>query len=107
MRAGTLRHLLTIHSPVIGQSTLTGEALATSWTTSEVWGNVETLKGYESFVSRQVDARVDTKIVTRFTTVINAKSLIVVNGATYNVMGVVNSGERSTRLELTCYKVVE
>jgi SPP1 family predicted phage head-tail adaptor len=107
IRAGELRHQLVIHTPVQGQSTLTGAPIASSYSTLNVWGGVDVLKGYELFAASQREAKVDAKIVLRYTTGVNNQSIVVVNGSTYEVVGIVNVQERNLRLELLCTKVVE
>jgi len=69
------------------------------------WASVEPLRGKELFQAKQFQSKVDVKITTRYSTLINAKSKITANGNDYFVEVPINTEERNKELVLMCYKV--
>lgn len=66
MRAGTLRHRLTIQKPTAGTANNYGEQVDT-WSEQDiVWGEVETLQGYERERANQVHPEASVKITIRY-----------------------------------------
>lgn len=65
MRAGTLRHRLTIERPEPSRDT-TGDEIVTWVRVAEVWASIEPLGGREAQTSDQIMAGLDTRITVRW-----------------------------------------
>lgn len=65
MRAGTLRHRLTLQTPVDTQSS-NGQITRTYQDDAVVWGNIKPLVGREYLAAQQVNASVTTQITIRY-----------------------------------------
>lgn len=108
MRAGSLKQRVRVCSLIETQSTGatgTGEMIQ-SWSTgTELWANVEPLRGREYFSARQYQSIVDTRITLRYTTLIDSKSKIIVNGVDYFVESSIDVGLTGTELQCMCYRV--
>jgi SPP1 family predicted phage head-tail adaptor len=107
LNAGRLRHRVSIQNLVETQSTITGE-LVQSWSTVlDVWGNVEPLTGREYFSSQQMQARIDTRVTIRYSTVNITPKMIVANGThLYNIDAVINPELRNEQIQLMCFERV-
>lgn len=66
MRAGELRHRVTIEEPVKTQNATTGEVVITWLSVGTVWADVRPLRGTEEFVAQQIKAGLDTRIKLRY-----------------------------------------
>ena len=77
MRAGDLRHRLTIQKPDKVKDPLSGE-LVDGWIdVTTVWGSVEDLAGKEFFAAQQVNAEITTQVIIRYQKGIKAIMRIV------------------------------
>ena len=99
MRAGRLRHRITIQNPTkqrnqVGETVLAWKDLAT------VWAAVEPVSGKEFFAAKQVIAEVTHKIRTRYRPGISPQSRVLFNGRTFEVNSVINRDERNRELEI-------
>ena len=106
MRGGTLRQYCTIRNLVETPSTATGE-LVQSWSTvsTAVWADIQPVSGREYWLAQQFESRVDTRITIRYMSGISVKGKVVQGTTEYDVLSIVNVGERDRTLELMCYKV--
>ena len=108
MQSGKLRHRVTIRNLIETQSTITGE-LVQSWSTvlDGVWASIEPLQGREYFQAQQTQARVDTKISLRYSTVNITPKMTVHNGTNvYNIETVINPELRNREMDLMCFQRV-
>lgn len=65
MRAGTLRHLLQIQTPVDVRDDIGG--VRQDWSTvATVWGGIEPLRGRELEAARQIEARITHTVTLRY-----------------------------------------
>lgn len=64
MRAGRLRHRITIEEPLEARNSV-GEAVKTWSPVKTIWAAIEPLRGEEKFSVDQAQANVDTKITAR------------------------------------------
>lgn len=105
MRAGELRHRVTIEQKVAGspQRTPSG-AVDDVWTTfKERWAAFEPLSGREFFASEQVQAEVKVRFRLRYTSGITAGMRVVHAGVAYPLVAPpINVGGLNTELHLMC-----
>ena len=100
MRAGKLRHKLTI------QNFTTTNAYGTitkTWATfATAWGSIEPLKGKEFFESMKENSELTHRIRVRYTAGITTKMRISWNSRTFEIISVKDKDERDTEYELMC-----
>lgn len=104
MRAGRLRHRVTVQQLVAGspQQKATGEP-DESWTDFiSVWASVEPITGNERFLAQQHLSQVTTKINMRYRSGITASMRVVFGQAIYNIHAILNWEERNRELTLLC-----
>lgn len=104
MRAGKLRHRVTIQSLVAGspQQTPSGEP-DVSWTdVATVWASVEPLRGRELFAAQEHHSRVEVRIRMRYRSGITAAMRVFWDSRYYNIVVVLDAEERHRELELMC-----
>lgn len=65
MRAGYLRHRLTLQQPVRAQNEIL-ETITTWSDVATVWGSIEPLRGTSYFAAKQANSEVDGKITIRY-----------------------------------------
>lgn len=99
MRAGRLRHRITIQNPTkqrnaVGETVLAWTDLAT------VPAAVEPVSGKEFFAAKQIIAEVTHKIRTRYLLGVSPQSRILFNGREFEVNSVINPDERNRELEI-------
>lgn len=102
MRAGRLRHRLTVQEPVISRGD-SGEELITWVTRGTVWAAIEPIKGKEALTANQILADMDTRIVIRwseFADDITAKWRLKHKTTTYNIASLShkNLGQREIEI---------
>ena len=97
--SGKLRHYISIQNPT-GTRDSYGEPII-SWSTyHKAWANIEPLKGWEYYESKQINAEVSSKITMRYKSGITPKMRVVSGTHTYRILGVINEGERNDNLML-------
>jgi SPP1 family predicted phage head-tail adaptor len=104
MRAGRLRHRVTIQQLTIGspQQKPTGEPDAQWADVATVWADVRPLQGRALFLAQQVESRVDTEIEIRYRAGINAAMRVTHDGDVYDILAVIDPDKRHIRLVLNC-----
>jgi SPP1 family predicted phage head-tail adaptor len=105
VRAGKLRHLVTIQQKVAGSPDQTAEGAPDSdWSAvaSNVWAVVEPLSGRELFAAQQFASEVTTRIRIRYRSGITAAMRVVFESRNYNVRYVMDPDERHKELHLLC-----
>ena len=91
MNAGKLNRRVTIEQKSVTRAA-NGEEIVAWTTVAEVWASVEQLRGREFFAAAQMQDAVDARIVIRYRTGIAREMRArVENGATYDVVGVVET----------------
>ena len=101
MRAGKLRHRVTIQRAVEAQNEF-GEAVTTWVNVGQVWASVEPLRGREYFQADGTQAEVSTVIRMRYRDGIVAKMRLVHGDDSYDIESVIDVGGRGRELELMC-----
>lgn len=100
MRAGRLNKRISVISPRTTARSTDGAPIVTHTTVlGDIWASVEPMGGREQFRGdyRWVDS--DTRFTIRYSTVsITPSNLIVYNGSTYDIQGIVNTDERNREL---------
>lgn len=109
MRAGRLRHRVTIRNLVETQSTITGQ-MAQSWSTlsTAVWASIDpiTSRSYkEQFVAQQHLSQIDCVITVRYLSGISVKGKVINGSAEYNIEAIFDTEERNRELQLMCSRV--
>lgn len=88
MRAGKLRHRVTLQRKEQTQNPLTG-AMVTAWVDVEkVWASVEPLRAREFIAAQAVQSDVSVRITVRYRPGITAAMRLLHDGKTYNITGV-------------------
>lgn len=100
MRAGELRHKVTIQSKTESRSD-TGQ-VTYSWSdTATVWASIEPLSGRELEFAQAVHSETDHKITVRYTA-LTSEDRIKFGDRTFEVLSVKNPHERNIKLEVMC-----
>ncbi len=105
MRAGLMRHRITIESPTEtqgadGSMTLTWAPFAT------VWASVEPLLGREWFDAQREQAEVSHRVRMRFLPGVGHNMRIMWGSRVFEIESVLNAGERNRELVLMCRESV-
>jgi len=101
MRIGELRHRVTLRKKEITEDALKQQSEV--WTDiATVWARIEPLSGREYFAARQENADVSVKVVIRYLPGITAETRVVFDGRVFDVLSVINPGERNISLVLMC-----
>jgi SPP1 family predicted phage head-tail adaptor len=115
MRAGKMRHRVTIQKPVESQNTYGEPEVRWQNVATAVQCSIEPLRGREYFSSRQDNSEVDSRIEMRFRNDISAKQKIVHGPACacnttalqeFYIEGVINVMMRNRTLHLMCNSVI-
>jgi SPP1 family predicted phage head-tail adaptor len=104
MRAGWLRHRVTIQRKVVtrdayGEEDFTWENLST------VWASVEPARGRDVLQATSEQLTYDTLIKMRYGVEVNPDDRILFNSQYYEVRSVVSVLEKSKELELQCIRI--
>ncbi len=104
MRAGELRHRVTIQQKSVVRGTYGEEDVA--WTdVATVWGSVEPLQGREFIEAKQTQAEITTRIRIRYRSGISPEMRAVWDGHIYDIEAVIDVGGRKRELQLMCTEV--
>lgn len=108
MRAGSLRHRLTIQTASTGRDSF-GAGDQGPWIDDKtIWGGIWPLSGNEYFNSQQVKSNVSHKLRIRYTTLSNGSRITSKNRIKYNsdryfnIISIINPDERNIYLDLMC-----
>lgn len=101
MRAGRLRHRITIEQATPTQDDFGQEIIAWS-TLATVWAEKRDLSGRELFQAQQVSSQVTTQFRIRHRTDVGGGERIVHDGVTYNIEAPQDPTGREVELLLLC-----
>lgn len=88
MRAGKLRHRVTIQLPDYTQDPITGE-MTPSWVEfAKAWASIEPLSAREFIAAAATQSKISARIVIRYRTGIDATMRILHRDKAYNIEGV-------------------
>lgn len=105
MRAGRLRHLLTIEEPYESEDAF-GEPIPSWQSLAEVWGRKTDLSGRELFQAQQVNAEVTTEFEIRHRTDVDARMRVVCDDICYGIRSVQDPEGLGERTVLLCARTV-
>lgn len=105
MRAGTLRHRVTIQQATETQNSY-GEIVQTWTTVATVWGAIEARGMRESFTASQQFATADHVITIRHRSDVTPKMRLVYGSRTFDIEGAVDPDGRKRELRLYVREVV-
>lgn len=101
MRAGRLRHTVTLQSKSVSRDAVGGESI--TWSTfATVPAEVQPLSGREYVAMRQAQADVSVRVRLRYLSGVNPAMRVQHGSAVYNVLEVIDVGARNRELELLC-----
>ena len=105
MRAGDLRHRVTIQKRTHAQDSC-GE-MDITWSDGDtIWADIRPLRGDEFYKAQQVSAKITHKIITRYRRDINNITRLKFGERYFNVLAVMDPGERRRELNLLCEEVL-
>lgn len=106
MRAGKLRHLVTLQSP----STARGSAGGTvdAWSdVATVHASIEPLQGREFIAAQQGQARVSHRVTIRYRAGVVPSMRVSFGARLFRIEAVLNTGERNIEQQLMCLEDVK
>ena len=106
IRAGYLRHRLTLQDKVVVQNDY-GEETITWSTTATVWGTIEPLRGREYMEARQEQANISHRVRMRHGPTVKPTMRILNDGRVFEIESVINPLERNRCLELRCREEID
>jgi SPP1 family predicted phage head-tail adaptor len=101
MRAGRLRHRLTLQSKTTTQNAY-GEAVVSWVNQGTVWGAIEPLSGRELYAQQQIQPETKVRVVMRYHSTIDESWRIVSGGKYYDIDTIINADERNRMLTIMC-----
>jgi SPP1 family predicted phage head-tail adaptor len=101
MRAGNLRHRITIQQASEAQDTH-GQAITTWATYLTAWAEISPLRGRELFAAQETHSEINTRIRLRYRPGVTAKMRVVYGSLVYNILAPLNIGSRDRELQLMC-----
>jgi SPP1 family predicted phage head-tail adaptor len=100
MRAGSLRHKITIQSATLAADTMSAGATE-SWSTyATTWAEIKPLKGMEAVEHKKLGQETMHRIWIRYQSGITTSMRIVFGSRTFEIRGVRNPDERNIMLEI-------
>lgn len=105
MRAGELRHRITLRIATVSQDDC-GQPVQTWTDHATVWAAVEPLRGREYFESQQQQAEVTTRIRIRYRAKVSPVMRVKWGVRIYKIEAVIDPDERHQELQLMCAEVV-
>lgn len=105
MRAGPLRHRISIINPKSTSRSTDGAPVVTYTTVVQTWAAVESLTGREPFLGSYRWSEDDKRFTIRYSTEnIQTKMNIVFNGSTYNIISIADTDNRHRELVMIATK---
>lgn len=105
MRAGQLRHRISIQTPVTAKNTRGGEV--TTWSTvATVWADVRTQTGRETVANDQTQPTASHVVTMRHRANVTAQQRIVWGDRVFSINAVLEPDNRMRQLQLLCQELV-
>ena len=104
-RAGQLRHRITLQS-VSTTPDSSGDRVEAFATFATVWARVEPLTGREQFIAQQIQSETNYRVEIRYRAGVVATMRVLFGGRTFEVVSVLNVGERNSDLHLMCRELL-
>jgi SPP1 family predicted phage head-tail adaptor len=105
MRAGPMRHRITLETPAETQ-TPDGSVTRTWAPFATVWASVEPLLGREWFDAQREQADVSHRVRMRFLAGVSHNMRVMLGSRVFEIESVINAGERNRELVLMCRESV-
>ena len=105
MKAGDLRHLVTIQTPPdVGDASQDNYGQEKpDWSRfAKVWAAVEPLSGREFWNAQQIQAQQVTRIRIRYLAGVTERMRILWGARKFNIQSIINLDERNIELQLMC-----
>jgi SPP1 family predicted phage head-tail adaptor len=102
MRAGRLRHLITIQHQVATTGELGEPAVAWTDFASDVWADVRPVSGRAYMEAKQAQSEVSHKVSIRFLSGVKADMRVVFEGRVFQIEAVLDFEERHKEMQLLC-----
>ncbi len=106
MRAGQLRHKVTIQMPVETQNEYGEPTVRWQNFAANVWAWIGPLKGREYFSAKQMVAEIAARIDIRYLIGVTAKMKVVHGINEYLIEEIINDEERDRSLSLMCTRFI-
>ena len=106
MKAGRLRHYVSIQQPVETQNSYGEPEVTWDDVSTGVWAGIEPIMGREFFAAKQINAEIEARIVMRYRSDVKAKYRILHGVNEYYIETVINVGERNRELQLMCTRSI-
>lgn len=103
MKAGLLRHRVTIQSKTVTRNTI-GEDVVTWGTHASLWASVTPLRGTEYVSLRQQGSDLTTRIRTRYVAGVIPSMRVLHGTDAYEIQEVFSPAELKAELEMLCTK---
>lgn len=104
MRAGQLRHQVTIERPQITRDTAGGEV--TTWLPiATVYAGVETLSGREWVTANAAGGELSHRVRMRYFAGLESTDRLTYAGRTFHIEAVLNTDERNVELVVMCREI--
>lgn len=101
IRAGKLRHRMTVRAPTFTQDTQGG--IVESWSDAgNVWGSIETLNGRELAWAGQSHSQATVQIVIRYFAGLTERHRLKFGTRIFGIESMNNEDERNVRMTLMC-----
>jgi len=100
MRAGRLRHRITIQQPTTSTNAQGGK-IKTWVDVATVWAGIEPISASESDQNHQLEPEVSVRIVMRYRSGITSDMRIKFGSRYYKIIGIINPDERNKELQIT------
>lgn len=101
MRAGRLRHRITIQSATEAQDSH-GQAIDTWATYLTAWAEIAPLSGRELFAAQETHSEISTRIRLRYREGVTAKMRVLHGSTVYNILAPLNIETKDRELQLMC-----
>lgn len=88
MRAGKLRHHVTLQSAEFSQDPVTGEVIPSWLEVAKLWAAIEPLSGREFIAAAAGQSEVAARVVIRYRPGVTSAMRILHRGKVYNIQGV-------------------
>lgn len=103
MRAGSLRHSITLQYKSSVSKGTNGEEVITWGTFVTCWADAQPLRGREYIAMRQAASEITTRFTIRYLAGVNTTMRVVWDSAIYNIVEVIDVGGRNATLELLAF----
>lgn len=105
MRAGKLRHRISIERAIETQDSSYNEPTSQWVLFAEVSASISPLNGRELIRAKQVELKTDTEIMIRYLDGLSPKMRIVYRDRVFEILSIINTEERNRELRLLCSEV--